>query len=109
MDNTTDDFGAFHIYHDDDGRCEAVEFFDDVAAEVAGSVAFPVTPEEAQRVIPLWFQTATISSLSRSLSGSMPWAERRKASSLAQRGITCNGRSTVLLARTRVVLLCLIV
>ena len=52
MDNTTDDFGAFRIYHDDDGRCEAVEFFDDVEAEVAGSVAFPVTPEEAQRVIP---------------------------------------------------------
>lgn len=52
MDIATDDSGAFHVYHDGDGRCEAVEFFDDVEAEVAGSVAFPVTPEEAQRIIP---------------------------------------------------------
>ncbi len=50
--NTTDDFGAFHVYYDDDDRCEAVELFDDVEVEVAGNVVFPVTPEEAQRVIP---------------------------------------------------------
>lgn len=50
--NTTDDFGAFHVYYDDDDCCEAVEFFDDVEVEVAGNVVFPVTPEEAQRVIP---------------------------------------------------------
>lgn len=50
--NTTDDFGAFHVYYDDGDRCEAVELFDDVEVEVAGNVVFPVTPEEAQRVIP---------------------------------------------------------
>ena len=50
--NTTDDFGAFHVYYDDGDRCEAVELFDDVEVEVAGSVVFPVAPEEAQRVIP---------------------------------------------------------
>lgn len=50
--NTTDDFGAFHVYYDDDDCCEAVEFFNDVEVEVDGKLVFPTSPEEAQRVIP---------------------------------------------------------
>lgn len=50
--NTTDDFGAFHVYYDDDDRCEAVEFFDDVEVEVDGKLVFPTSSEEVRRVIP---------------------------------------------------------
>lgn len=50
--NTTDDFGTFHVYYDDDDRCEAVELFDDVEVEVDGKLVFPTSSEEARRVIP---------------------------------------------------------
>ena len=50
--NTTDDFGAFHVYYDDDDRCEAVEFFDDAEVEVDGELVFPTSSEEVRRVIP---------------------------------------------------------
>lgn len=50
--NTTDDFGAFHVYYDDDDCCEAVEFFDDVEVEVDGRLVFPTSPEEARCAIP---------------------------------------------------------
>ena len=50
--NTTDDFGAFHVYYDEEDRCEAVELFDDVEVEVDGRVVFPVALEVAQRAIP---------------------------------------------------------
>lgn len=50
--STTDDFGAFHVYYDDDDCCEAVEFFDDVEVEVDGKMVFPTSLEEVRRVIP---------------------------------------------------------
>ena len=50
--NMTDDFGAFHVYYDDDDRCEAVEFFDDVEVEVDGKLVVPTSSEEARYAIP---------------------------------------------------------
>lgn len=50
--NTTDDFGAFHAYYDDEDCCEAVELFDDVEVEVGGKLVFPTSSEEACRAIP---------------------------------------------------------
>ena len=50
--NATDDFGAFHVYYDDDDHCEAVELFDDVEVEVGGKLVFPTSSEEARRAIP---------------------------------------------------------
>lgn len=50
--NTTDDFGAFHVYYNDDDYCEAIEFFNDVEVEVDGKLVFPTSSEEVRRLIP---------------------------------------------------------
>ena len=48
--NTTDDFGSFHVYYDENDKCEAVEIFDDVEVTVNGEKIFPVKIEEAQKI-----------------------------------------------------------
>ena len=48
--NTTDDFGSFHVYYDENNKCEAVEIFDDVEVTVNGEKIFPVKIEEAQKI-----------------------------------------------------------
>lgn len=48
--NTTDDFGNFHVYYDENNKCEAVEIFDDVEVTVNGEIIFPVKIEEAEKI-----------------------------------------------------------
>lgn len=50
--DTTDDFGAFHVYYDDNDCCEAVEIFDDIEVEVDGKLVFPTSSEGARHAIP---------------------------------------------------------
>ena len=39
--NTTDDFGAFHVYYDNDDKCEAIEVFEDTEILLNDTVIFP--------------------------------------------------------------------
>ena len=39
--NTTDDFGAFHVYYSIDNKCEAVEIFDDAEVFFNDEKIFP--------------------------------------------------------------------
>lgn len=39
--NTTDDFGSFHVYYDKDNKFEAVEVFGDTKVLVGDNVVFP--------------------------------------------------------------------
>ncbi len=48
--NTTDDFGNFHVYYDENDKCEAVEIFDDVEVTINGEIIFPVKIEDAEKI-----------------------------------------------------------
>lgn len=50
--NTTDDYGSFHVYYDEDGTCVAVEVFPEIEVAVGGEVVFPTTLEKAAAAIP---------------------------------------------------------
>ena len=41
-DETTDDFGDFHVYYDEDDKVEAVEIFENVNVEYEGKTIFPI-------------------------------------------------------------------
>lgn len=41
--NSTDDFGNFHVYYDKNEKCEAVEVFGDIEIEMHGKKIFPET------------------------------------------------------------------
>ena len=49
--NTTDDYRSFHVYYDQNDRCEAVEIFDGIEVEVAGKAIFPASLKAAQSAI----------------------------------------------------------
>lgn len=50
--NTTDDYGSFHVYYDENDTCVAVEVFPEIEVAVDGEVVFPTTPEKAAAAIP---------------------------------------------------------
>ncbi|HJB48330.1 MAG TPA: hypothetical protein IAA40_02890 [Candidatus Olsenella excrementigallinarum] len=50
--NTTDDYGSFHIYYDESDTCVAVEVFPEIEVLVDGEVVFPTTLDKAAAVIP---------------------------------------------------------
>ena len=39
--NTTDDFGMFHVFYSKDNQCEAVEIFGDIQLKLDTKIAFP--------------------------------------------------------------------
>lgn len=51
-DNTTDDYGSFHVYYDESNTCVAVEVFPEIEVVVDGEVVFPTTLDKAAAVIP---------------------------------------------------------
>ncbi len=51
-DNTTDDYGSFHVYYDENDTCVAVEVFPEIEVVVDGEVVFPTTLDKAAAVIP---------------------------------------------------------
>lgn len=50
--NTTDDFGSFHIYYDENNCVEAVELFPELEVEVMGKLIFPTSLEDALKALP---------------------------------------------------------
>ena len=50
--NTTDDYGSFHVYYDESDTCVAVEVFPEIEVLVDGEVVFPTTLDKAAAVIP---------------------------------------------------------
>lgn len=50
--NTTDDYGSFHVYYDKNDTCVAVEVFPEIEVLVDGKVVFPTTPDKAIVAIP---------------------------------------------------------
>ena len=50
-DNTTDDYGSFHVYYDENDTCVAVEVFPEIEVAVDGEVVFPTTLDKAAAVI----------------------------------------------------------
>ena len=50
--NTTDDYGSFHVYYDESNTCVAVEVFPEIEVLVDGEVVFPTTLDKAAAVIP---------------------------------------------------------
>lgn len=50
--NTTDDYGSFHVYYDENDTCVAVEVFPEIEVVVDGEVIFPTTLEKAAAAIP---------------------------------------------------------
>ena len=51
-DNTTDDYGSFHVYYDENDACVAVEVFPETEVLVDGEVVFPTTLDRAMVAIP---------------------------------------------------------
>ncbi len=49
-DNLTDDLGFCHVYYNDEGKCEAVEIFNDVEVYVGEKLIFPTTYDAAKNV-----------------------------------------------------------
>ena len=43
--NTTDNYGDFHVFYDEDNKCEAVEFFGGVELSIDEIKIFPSTVE----------------------------------------------------------------
>ena len=50
--NTTDDYGSFHVYYDKSDTCVAVEVFPEIEVLVGGKVVFPTTLDKAIAAIP---------------------------------------------------------
>lgn len=50
--NTTDDFGSFHVYYDENNCVEAVELFPELEVEVMGKLIFPTSLEDALKALP---------------------------------------------------------
>jgi hypothetical protein len=50
--NTTDDYGAFHIYYTADDKVEAVEFFDETTLTLNGKTIFPISENEIKSILP---------------------------------------------------------
>lgn len=50
--NTTDDYGSFHVYYDESDTCVAVEVFPEIEVLVDGEVVFPTTLDKAAAAIP---------------------------------------------------------
>lgn len=50
--NTTDDYGSFHVYYDKSDTCVAVEVFPEIEVLVGGKVVFPTTLDKAIDAIP---------------------------------------------------------
>lgn len=51
-DNTTDDYGSFHVYYDENDACVAVEVFPETEVLVDGEVVFPTTLDRAMVASP---------------------------------------------------------
>ena len=49
-DNTTDDFGDFHVYYDSNNNVEAVEIFENIEVLYEGKVIFPISIDEIKRI-----------------------------------------------------------
>lgn len=47
--SATDDLGFCHVYYDDEGKCEAVELFDEIEVYVDEKKIFPVSFETAKQ------------------------------------------------------------
>lgn len=45
-DNTTDDYGDFHVYYDKDNKCEAVEFFGNCRVSYLGQNLFDLNKKD---------------------------------------------------------------
>lgn len=45
--NTTDSFKFFHVYYDENDKCEAIEFFEKVTLKINDITIFPATYKEA--------------------------------------------------------------
>lgn len=54
--NTTDDYGCFHVFYDDNNKMEAIEFFENVDIYVGDSQIFPAKAEDVKSI----FEDATI-------------------------------------------------
>lgn len=50
--NTTDDYGSFHVYYDENDVCVAVEVFPEIEISVDGVVIFPTSLDKATAAIP---------------------------------------------------------
>ena len=50
--NTTDDYGSFHVYYDENDACAAVEVFPEIEVAVDGEVVFPTSLDRAIAAIP---------------------------------------------------------
>ncbi|WP_455950838.1 hypothetical protein [Eubacterium sp.] len=48
--NLTDDLGFCHVYYNDEGKCEAVEIFNDVEVYIGEKLIFPTTCAAAKNV-----------------------------------------------------------
>ena len=48
---TTDDFGFWHVFYDDNNECEAIEIFDEAEVYVNGLLIFPTDFETAKKAI----------------------------------------------------------
>jgi hypothetical protein len=49
--NTADDFGLCHVYYDENNKCEAIEFFDDVEILLGNKTIFPSTLSNVKQMI----------------------------------------------------------
>ena len=49
-DNTTDDYGSFHVFYDGKNQMEAIEFFEDVEIFVGDNKIFPAKAKDLKAI-----------------------------------------------------------
>lgn len=54
--NTTDDYGSFHVFYDDNNKMEAIEIFEDIDIFVDDNQIFPAKANDVKAI----FEDATI-------------------------------------------------
>jgi len=50
--NTTDDYGAFHVFYNEKNEFEAIEIFDNVEVLVSGITVFPANIDAVIKIFP---------------------------------------------------------
>ncbi len=50
--NTTDDYGRFHVFYTQDNMVDAVEFFEGIELTLNGRIIFPIKANDIEKVIP---------------------------------------------------------
>jgi hypothetical protein len=80
--NTTDDFGFCHVYYDENNKCEAIEFFDDVEILLGNKTIFPSTLSNVKQMINDIEKDGSLMYISKAKSIGITVNEKRKIKSI---------------------------